>query len=276
MPFAPGGSTDIIARVLGQKIFESWGQQVVIADQAGRRHRDRNDRRGAGRAGWLHAADDGEQHSWRAAGHPLGRTRNVSAQDAAALARDGAAVLDVRSQGEWDGGHVPGASHVPLGSLPRRMADLPPGRPLVLLCQGGGRSAIAASLLAAQGVQEVVNVPGGFSEWSAAGLPVERGPASSLADLVVGPVVRRGVKAGDRCVTNRMPREAASSRAWSTKSRRVGTGWKSNSGRRTRASRTPSGWPARAKELEEKEERLRRAIHEPTGPLLPQARPDAD
>ena len=86
---------------------------------------------------------------------------------------------------------MPGASHLPLGSLPGRMDELPTGRPLVLLCQGGGRSAIAASLLTARGVPEVVNVPGGFSEWSAEGLPVERGDAGSLADLVVGPVVKR-------------------------------------------------------------------------------------
>ena len=129
--------------------------------------------------------------AWRAAGRPVGRTRNMTAREAEALARDGAAVLDVRSQGEWDAGHVPGASHVPLGSLPRRMDELPTGRPLVLLCQGGGRSAIAASLLTAHGVPEVVNVPGGFSEWSAEGLPVERGDTRSLADLVVGPVVKR-------------------------------------------------------------------------------------
>ncbi|HYC32919.1 MAG TPA: rhodanese-like domain-containing protein, partial [Gemmatimonadales bacterium] len=129
---------------------------------------------------------------WREAGRPLGRTRNVTAREAARLARDGAAVVDVRSRAEWDAGHVPGATHLPLGSLPRRLDELPPGQPLVLLCQGGGRSAIAASLLTARGAREVVNLPGGFTEWSAEGLPVERGDTSPIADLVVGPDVRRG------------------------------------------------------------------------------------
>jgi hydroxyacylglutathione hydrolase len=129
--------------------------------------------------------------AWRAAGRTVGKTRNITVREAAALARDGAAVLDVRSRSEWDAGHVPGASHLPLGSLPGRLDRLPEGRPLVLLCQGGGRSAIAASLLTARGVAEVVNVPGGFTEWSSAGLPVERGEETRLADLVVGPVVRR-------------------------------------------------------------------------------------
>ena len=61
VPFAPGGSTDILARVIGQKMLENWGQQVDRRDAARRRHRDRHHRRRAGRARRLHAAHDGEQ-----------------------------------------------------------------------------------------------------------------------------------------------------------------------------------------------------------------------
>jgi rhodanese-related sulfurtransferase len=102
----------------------------------------------------------------------------------------GETILDVRSQAE-DAGHVPGAEHVPLGSLPERIERLPAGRPLVVLCQGGGRSAIAASLLAAQGLEDVLNLSGGFTEWSVARLPVEQGEHRSLADSVVGPADRQ-------------------------------------------------------------------------------------
>ena len=125
--------------------------------------------------------------AWMAAGRTLARGDTIGAREAAALARRGATILDVRSQAEWDAGHVPGAEHVPLGALLERVDRLPAGRPLVVHCQGGGRSAIAASLLAAHGVSDVVNLVGGFSEWSAAGLPVERGQRRSLADVVTGP-----------------------------------------------------------------------------------------
>jgi len=128
---------------------------------------------------------------WAAAGRSLGRHASVGAREAAELAARGATMLDVRSQAEWEAGHVPGAEHVPLGSLPERIEMLPAGRPVVVHCQGGGRSAIAASLLAAHGVSDVLNLSGGFTEWSAAGLPVERGEHRSLADSVVGPADRR-------------------------------------------------------------------------------------
>ncbi|HLI38869.1 MAG TPA: rhodanese-like domain-containing protein [Streptosporangiaceae bacterium] len=60
-------------------------------------------------------------------------------------ALDGAAILDVRQQAEWDAGHVPGAIHIELGSLPR--AEIPAG-PLAVMCAHGQRSMTGASLLA--------------------------------------------------------------------------------------------------------------------------------
>jgi hydroxyacylglutathione hydrolase len=67
--------------------------------------------------------------------------------------------------------------NLPLGYLRDRLDEVPAGRPLVLQCQAGGRSGIAAGLLQAAGVDGVVNLAGGFDAWSAAGLPVERGAA---------------------------------------------------------------------------------------------------
>jgi len=66
---------------------------------------------------------------------------------------------------------VPGAIHIPLPDLAERMADLPDG-PLVLHCQGGSRSVIAASLLLAAGRQDVTNMEGGYTAWRRAGLPI--------------------------------------------------------------------------------------------------------
>ena len=91
------------------------------------------------------------------------------------LARGEAAVIDVRAASEWEAGHLPGVPNIPLGQLADRIAELPTDRPVVLQCQSGARSAIAASLLQAHGVTRVVNLAGGFSGWRDAGLPVEQG-----------------------------------------------------------------------------------------------------
>ena len=50
----------------------------------------------------------------------------------------------------------------------------------MLHCQGGGRSSIAASILQARGIKDVVNLAGGFGAWAAEGLAVERGRAEAL------------------------------------------------------------------------------------------------
>ena len=82
-------------------------------------------------------------------------------------------VVDVRSANEWAGGHLPGAVHIPLGYLRDRTGEIPAGRPIVVQCQSGGRSAIAASLLTRLGFENVSNLSGGITAWAAAGLPVE-------------------------------------------------------------------------------------------------------
>ncbi len=89
--------------------------------------------------------------------------------------RDGVAVVDVRARSEWDNGHLPGAIHIPLGSLQSRLDEIPEGE-VVVHCQGGGRSAIAASILERSGRTDIGNLTGGFSEWSRSGNPVAREP----------------------------------------------------------------------------------------------------
>jgi hydroxyacylglutathione hydrolase len=84
-------------------------------------------------------------------------------------------VIDVRGANEWQAGHLPGAIHIPLGFLSDRLAEVPRNKPIVLQCQGGARSSIAASLLERHGVANVINLAGGYRDWQAAGLPVERG-----------------------------------------------------------------------------------------------------
>ncbi len=94
------------------------------------------------------------------------------------LERGAVTELDVRAADEWESGHLPGVANIPLGYLTERLDEVPRGSPLVTQCQGGGRSAIAASILKAHGFATVRNLAGGFAAWKAAGLPVER-PADS-------------------------------------------------------------------------------------------------
>ena len=111
----------------------------------------------------------------RGADHPFGTIQRIGAKEVARRLSTGAAtVFDVRTRVEWDRGHIPEAKHLPLGELPDRIGTLPQGSPVVVHCQGGGRSAIAASLLRMHGVDQVLNLAGGFNEWSGAGLPVAR------------------------------------------------------------------------------------------------------
>jgi hydroxyacylglutathione hydrolase len=85
-------------------------------------------------------------------------------------------VLDVRGEGEWKAGHVPGSLNVPLAELAGRLDEIPRDRSVIVHCQTGARGAIAASLLRARGYSDIRLFPGGFAEWQAAGQPVETVP----------------------------------------------------------------------------------------------------
>jgi hydroxyacylglutathione hydrolase len=99
----------------------------------------------------------------------------IAPEQLAEQLRSGAVnVLDVRGQAEWEAGHIPGIANIPLGYLADRITEVPTDRPLVLHCQGGSRSAIAASVLAAHGIPHVVNLAGGFGRWAREGHEVER------------------------------------------------------------------------------------------------------
>ena len=109
---------------------------------------------------------------WAADQGQLARVPQVTPVEFAAAPGD-AFVLDVRGESEWAGGHLANATHIPLPELPERLGEVPSDRPIVVHCQGGSRSSIAASLLRAHG-REAGNLAGGFGAWTAAGLPVVR------------------------------------------------------------------------------------------------------
>lgn len=82
-----------------------------------------------------------------------------------------ALLFDVRALTEYQAAHIPGAEHLFLGKLLREMKSIDRSKPVVVQCQGGGRSAIATSLLQRAGF-DVTNMAGGLNAWSASGLPV--------------------------------------------------------------------------------------------------------
>lgn len=82
-------------------------------------------------------------------------------------------VVDVRSPKEWAAGHIPGSTNIPLNHLRERLAEIPAGRTVVVHCEGGYRSAIAASLITQSGRANVFDLVGGFKAWTTSQLPIE-------------------------------------------------------------------------------------------------------
>ena len=121
-------------------------------------------------AGYL----DGGIEAWETSGFPLATLDMISVRDLAAwLQRDpaGLVVLDVRTGGEWNGGHIEGAVHVHGGKLAERMAEVPRDKPVAVICGSGYRASISASCLQREGCAQVANVVGGMTAWRSAGLP---------------------------------------------------------------------------------------------------------
>lgn len=80
-------------------------------------------------------------------------------------------LLDVREPDEWAAGHAPEATHIPLGELGQRTAEIPVDQTIYVICRSGNRSGRAAQALIGAG-WTAVNVAGGMQDWAMAGLPM--------------------------------------------------------------------------------------------------------
>ncbi|MGH7665281.1 MAG: rhodanese-like domain-containing protein [Gemmatimonadaceae bacterium] len=104
------------------------------------------------------------------------RITEVNARDAKAMRERGDDVLflDVREQNEWNLGRIPGAVHIPRGTLEGKVeAAIPRDRKVVAYCAGGNRSALAADTMREMGYTSVSSLAGGWKEWVGAGGEVE-------------------------------------------------------------------------------------------------------
>ncbi|HUF12285.1 MAG TPA: rhodanese-like domain-containing protein [Longimicrobiales bacterium] len=115
--------------------------------------------------------------AWKSQGRALDSGAEIALERLEQVLRDGSAmVLDVRGRSEWEAGHLPGVENIPVGHLVDRLAEIPRDRPVVVHCESGGRSAIAASVLRAHGFRDVLDAPG-FADWRSSHKPVERAGA---------------------------------------------------------------------------------------------------
>jgi rhodanese-related sulfurtransferase/glyoxylase-like metal-dependent hydrolase (beta-lactamase superfamily II) len=120
--------------------------------------------------GYLH----GGMTAWRAEGRDVARVERIDVREL--HERNGSLqVLDVREDSEWQKGHIPDSLHVPYHDIDSVPEGIDADKPVAVVCASGQRSAVAASLLKAHGVDEVIHVvDGGVPLWERLGYPIER------------------------------------------------------------------------------------------------------
>lgn len=96
------------------------------------------------------------------------RRTSVTPSTARELLDAGAVLVDVRTTAEWRAGHAPSARHIPLDQLPRKIGSVPASGTVVVMCQSGVRSARAAAMLRAEGI-DARSLRGGIVAWRRAG-----------------------------------------------------------------------------------------------------------
>ena len=101
--------------------------------------------------------------------------REIEASQLAEKIAAGFKVVDVREVDEYTDGHIPGAIHVPLQTVPDNLESFRSEQDVFVVCQVGGRSGKACQYLIDQGVTNVVNVAGGTSGWILLGNGVNSG-----------------------------------------------------------------------------------------------------
>lgn len=98
--------------------------------------------------------------------------KEVSRDEAQKLIAEGAQLIDVRADHEWEVGHIAGATHITLPELPQRTGEIDEDRPVVVYCRGGNRSSMATAALAEAGF-DAVKLSEGIVGWSEDDLPLE-------------------------------------------------------------------------------------------------------
>ena len=99
----------------------------------------------------------------------------IDVQTAATLqGRDDVILIDVREQDEYDAGHIPDITLIPMSEIQSRVDEIPTDVEVILTCRSGNRSGQVHAYLEELGYDNVHNMAGGILAWEAAGLEVER------------------------------------------------------------------------------------------------------
>ena len=103
------------------------------------------------------------------------RVREVDVARALERVKEGARLIDVREDNEWERGRARGAEHLGRGVIERDIEGAVPDHAaeLILYCGGGYRSALATDNLQRMGYTNVYSLAGGWKAWQEAGAPVE-------------------------------------------------------------------------------------------------------
>jgi hydroxyacylglutathione hydrolase len=111
---------------------------------------------------------------WEHGGGTLDTAKQISLTEfSSALTNNNLQVIDLRGATEFNSGHIKGANHVFVGTLPANLDKIKKDKNVVIHCQGGDRAAIGYSLLRKHGFNNVVNFVGGINEWQGSGMPLE-------------------------------------------------------------------------------------------------------
>ena len=118
----------------------------------------------------------------KSASHPQVQEISILKLDSLQQALPNAILLDVRSDEEWDAGHLAGASYISYDWDHRLepLKALPEDRPILVYCEAGGRSGVITEELRIIGHPYIIDLIGGISEWTEADLPVVFGKPVAL------------------------------------------------------------------------------------------------
>jgi hydroxyacylglutathione hydrolase len=117
----------------------------------------------------------GSMKLWETSGGRLEKLEQMTVMELQAAQQNGTRlkILDVRSPEEWQAGHIPDAEHYFVADMRDRITGLDKEQAFATYCASGYRASIASSLMQSRGFKRVFNVPGSWSAWVAANLPVE-------------------------------------------------------------------------------------------------------
>jgi phage shock protein E len=100
----------------------------------------------------------------------------ITPAQAYAKYQQGAFFLDVRTQDEWNQGHIPGSTLIPLEQLQNQLSELPKGKDIVVVCLTGHRSLTGVTILQQAGFKHLSCLSGGLQAWMNANYPIQTGP----------------------------------------------------------------------------------------------------